>query len=375
MKRKIKVLFVIGQLGIGGAERQLLYLATNLCTEEYEVKICCFSTDVSSITLMEATGVDIIIIPKIGNPDISRPFKLYKLIKELKPDIIHSYLFVANTWARIIGTLLNIPVILSERSSSPRKISLKDLLNHLLSNIGDVVITNSKSGAISVIQNKEFRADKVKTIYNGLPIEYFLNRSKNFDRKALLIELKINDRSKIIGIVGRLDYVKNHELLFESFHLLSNKYSDLRLLSIGDGPRKEQLENLAIELGIRDQVIFAGVREDIPECLSIMDVLVLPSRWEGLPNVILEAMAVKCPVVATNVGGIKELIIDGKTGLLVENENKEELTRKIEYVINYPTEMEHIKQNAFDFVNANFSIIKMVSETEMIYQEVLAEKV
>jgi glycosyltransferase involved in cell wall biosynthesis len=371
VKSRKKILFVIGQLDVGGAERQMLYLATNLNPERYLVKVCSFSADIPLLSMFEGHSIETIVLPKTGNPDLTRPFKLFQLVKEFQPDLIHSYLFVANTWSRIVGTLLRIPVILSERSSELRKPKWQKLIERLLFPFGSLLIANSQSGAKRVIENKEFKAGKVKVVYNGVPLEKYKREISEETRLKLRSELQIPESSKVIGIIGRLHYCKNHELLFESFEIINNQIPDLFLLCIGDGPRKDELEKLADLLGIQDKVIFAGIREDIPECLSIMDVLVLPSRWEGFPNVLLEAMAAKCPVIATKVGGVEELINDGQTGLLVNSENKFELSDKIKLILEDIELTNIIKENAFNSIVNNFSLIRMVENTEKYYGKLL----
>jgi len=371
IKIRKKILLVIGQLGVGGAERQLVYLASKLDKSKYEVLVCSFSSDVTLRNLLDESRVPLVVIPKKMSPDLIRPIQLFKLVKNFKPDLIHSYLFVANTWSRFIGKFLGIPVIISERNAEPKKPLYMTMINRFLYEMGDLLIANSRAGEDQVIKNKEFPHQKIRVVYNGLSIDKFTTNNDEKRISEIKGRFEIPDDAKVIGIIGRLHFQKNHELLFESFKLLLKKNPNCCLFCIGDGPRRDELLGLTRSLEIDDKVIFAGERKDIPECLSIIDVMVLPSLWEGLPNVILEAIAAKCPVVATDVGGVSEIIINGKTGFLVENGNKAELAEKINYTIDHPTEMEQIKQNAFDFVVKNFSITRMVSETEKIYERLL----
>jgi len=366
-----KILFVIGQLGIGGAEHQLVYLASNLDKSKYEILVCSFSDDVSLGNLLDESGIPLVAIPKKMSPDLIRPFQLFKLVKSFKPDIIHSYLFVANTWARIAGKILGIPVIISERNAEPKKPLYMTFLNRLLYGMGDLLIANSQAGADQVVKTKEFPKKKINVVYNGLPIEKYKGNYDEKRKSEIKSSFGIPYDAKVIGVIGRLHFQKNHELLFESFQIVLGKLPNSVLLCIGDGPKREELLDLARSIRIDSKVIFVGERKDVRDCLSILDLMILPSRWEGLPNVILEAMAAKCPVIATKVGGVNEMIEDGQTGFLVESKNKEELAKKIAYVISHPTEVEQINQNAFEFVTANFSIEKMVSETEKIYEDLL----
>jgi len=365
-----KILFVIGQLGIGGAERQLVYLASHLDKSRYEVLVCSLSAEAPLCPLLENSGIPTVILPQVMHPDLTRPFKLYHLIKSFQPDLIHSYLFVANTWSRIVGSMQNIPVILSERSSEPKKPFFITEINRLLSPLGTCVIANSQAGAHRIIQNKEFDPKKVFVIHNGLPLDNYLSLSNN-NKHRLCAELGLSEQSRMIGIIARLSFPKNHKLLFDAFQLIQEQYKDIYLLCIGDGPLRDELNIYARKLGIQDSVIFTGIRNDIPECLSMLDVLVLPSLWEGLPNVILEAMAAKCPVIASDVGGVKEVITDGVTGWLTRPGDKYQLAEKIYFVLTNPSHVEKVKILANNFVMQNFSIDRMVAETEKIYESIL----
>jgi glycosyltransferase involved in cell wall biosynthesis len=365
----IKILFVIGQLDTGGAEQQLLYLAENLDKTKYQVKICCFSENLELLSQKQINDLDIVVIPQVMRPDFTRPFKLHLLVREYQPDLIHSFLFVANTWARIVGKCNKIPTILSERNANPRKHWKQIIINRLLFSFGSILIANSRAGAKQIIKNKEFPAKNIHIIHNGIPFKNFcINLS--LDQKILLQkELGIQPDQKVIGVIGRLDTQKNHELLFDSLIKVQKYYPNAIILCIGDGPRKKFLEEYIIESGLKNDVIFTGVRKDIPACLHVMDILALPSRWEGCPNVILEAMAAKVPVVATDVGGVSEIITNGKTGFLVDSKNYASFANKIIFLLKNPKVAATIAENGLVRIKNNFSIDEMVQKTIEVYKE------
>lgn len=369
--RKVRILYVIGQLGVGGAERQLIYLASNLDKNRYEVLVCCFSAQTELLPLLEKAGIQTVILPQVMRPDMTRPFKLYQLVRSFNPDLIHSYLFVANTWSRIIGALVNIPVVLSERNSEPKKALYMRMIDRSLSRLGTCLIANSHAGARRVIQNNEFPSKKVFVVNNGVVLQNLQLLSEE-EQCSLISKLGLAENNRLIGVIARLAVQKNHKLLFDAYKLLREQHTDLSLLCIGDGPLRGELQAYAKTLGIDNGVIFTGNRDDIPEILSVLDVLVLSSNWEGLPNVILEAMAARCPVVATNVGGVSEVITNGVTGWLTKPGDKYQLAEKIHFVLTHPEEVDRVKEHAFEFVAKNFSVRNMVSETEKIYEKVLA---
>lgn len=369
-----KILYVIGQLGVGGAEHQLIYLTTNLDPTKYEIMVCSLSKEAQLLPLLEDAGLKTIIIPKLVSPDFTRPFKLLKIVKSFKPDLIHSYLSVANTWSRLVGFVTGVPVIISERSCGQNNNFIIRVFNKILSFSGDYIIANSQAGANGLIENDEFSSEKVKTIYNGVFPKRFQLTLDDQDKQRLLLDLGISDCKNVIGIIGRFDSNKNHDLLFKAFQIVLRRFPSSCILCIGDGPRREELKRLASSLGITEHVYFTGIREDIPECLALMKLLVLPSFVEGLPNVILEAMAANVPVVATDVGGVGELINEGVTGWLVNPEDELGLAEKISYVLEYPKNAEIVAENAHHFVTKHFSIERMVQETEKVYSELLDGK-
>jgi glycosyltransferase involved in cell wall biosynthesis len=367
----IKILFVIGQLGYGGAEHQLVYLARNLDREKYNVLVCSLSDNLPLKGKLDAESIETVVIPQVMKPDISRPIKLLKLVKSFQPDLIHSYLFVANTWARVVGATTKVPVVLTERSAKPRDKFSHSLINKALKPFGDIMIANSNAGAEGVIKNNLFNPDNIYVIQNGLPFERFSRAPNSAKREILQSQLGINNEDKVIGIIASFEPEKNHEYLFESYKLIKKDLPKTKILCIGDGSRRDFLFGHTKQLGISDAVIFAGRRDDIPDCLSLMDVLVLPSKWEGCPNVILEAMAAKVPVVATDVGGVSEVLLDGVTGLLVPLDNPQILAQKIISILTDPDKAAQFGREGRKRVGEHFSIEMMISKTEEIYTKIL----
>jgi glycosyltransferase involved in cell wall biosynthesis len=364
----IKILFVIGQLGYGGAERQLVYLASNLDRNKYQVLVCSLSDNVPLKKELDAAAIETVVIPQVMKPDLTRPLKLFKIAKLFQPDLIHSYLFVADTWSRIVGRILNVPVIISERSSQYTEPQIHKILKKLLRSFGDALIANSEEGAKKVLKNCEFEKDVIFIVHNGIDVNQFMFLDKTLIKKDYY-QFGLNRNERIIGVVANLKPEKNHEMLLNAFCFIKKRIPNSKLLCIGEGPRKDELVVLSKSLGIEDSVVFAGRRDDIPECLSLMDVLVLPSKWEGCPNVILEAMAANVPVVATDVGGVGEIVKDGKTGWLVQPDDPQELALKIAYVFNNPVLVKSVCKQAYEYVQKNHSIQRLVNKTTIVYEQ------
>jgi glycosyltransferase involved in cell wall biosynthesis len=210
--------------------------------------------------------------------------------------------------------------------------------------------------------------DKIKIkrpltqIYNGIDTRTFTpDGSSNENR----LKLGLNEKDILIGVVGRLDPIKNHAMLFKTFERINSDNSNVKLLVVGDGPERKSLEHLA-----GNGVHFLGNRADVPDILRTLDIFTLPSINEGISNTILEAMATGLPVVATNVGGNPEIIDDGKTGQLVPSGDPAALGAALsDYIKSPQLRASHGSQGRIR-VEELFSIEKMVSEYESVYLRV-----
>ena len=178
--------------------------------------------------------------------------------------------------------------------------------------------------------------------------------------------------SRVVGIVAKLSAVKGHEHFLRAAARVRERRSDVIFLVVGDGPLRPQLESLTEELGLADAVRFVGVRKDIPEVLGLMDVFVLSSLSEGAPNVILEAMAAGLPVVASNVGGVPDIVRDGETGRLVEPGDHEALADAVLDILNDETRAGLMGRLARNVVRGEHDIDLVVEHAEQVFEELIA---
>lgn len=169
-------------------------------------------------------------------------------------------------------------------------------------------------------------------------------------------------------------YCKGQRYLLEALAKITVFLPDIRCLLVGDGPLKNELERLAKKLGISQNCIFTGRRTDIPEILSFLDILVLPSLSEGFPIILLEAMAIGCPIVSTDVGGVKELIENERTGLLIPPRNSQALAEAIRELLQNKEKTKFLSSSAQTKVREKFSLRHMIDETESIYEQLIRKK-
>jgi len=235
----------------------------------------------------------------------------------------------------------------------------------------DAILTNSQISRNEYSQEIGIDAGKINVVYNGVDIDKF-NTNGGAAAKAVRESFAFGGKDVIIGSVARFDPVKNLNVLVIAFSKLQKELlKRCKLLLIGDGPELTKLKKMVNELNLTERVIFAGMRQDIPICLKCMDIYVQPSIFENIPNSLLEAMATGLPVVATNVGGIPEIVKDRETGLLVGLKDSGELVRSIETLSSNPDARREMGEKGRECVLNNFSIKKMVSGYENLYNEIL----
>ena len=324
---KIKILHVIDSLGWGGMERVVIDVANGLDRAQFEQTICCISRRGEAAGLLR-DDVRCIDLGKGAQADYLMPLKLAQVIRRQQPDIVHSQSWsgvdaaIAQTMtcgARLIHSEhgRNLPHIYAE----PLK---RRIARRCLYQKADAVFAVSAELRDYYCRETGFHAERMRVIPNGVD----MRRIDEADRVGVREELGIATDDFVIGTVARLDATKDTITLARAFARLS-KHSGLKLLIVGDGSERARLERFAAESGLTSAIIFTGARHDVPRLLSAMNVFALPSLSEGLPITVLEAMAARLPVVATNVGALSELIKEGVTGFLVEPQQEEAMADRL----------------------------------------------
>jgi len=311
------------------------------------------------------TGTPVIAMNKKSGNSLSFLFRLAKLFKGLGPAVIHT-----RTWGGIDGVfaarLAGIKTVVHGEHGwtieDPYGLSLKRRHVRRLADMG-VHCYTCVSRQLKDWLTAGIRVRKpITQIYNGIDAQTF--RPPDIAEKALIRRaLGISNVSPIIGVVGRLDPIKNHRCLFDAFQRLRPQFPKMQLLVIGDGPERKRLERAANE-GIR----FLGRREDIEDIFRALDIFVLPSRNEGISNTIMEAMATGLPAIAANVGGNPELIEDGVNGALFLSDEVENLSDKIRFYIQNPKIAQKHGVNARKTVESRFTVERMVSAYENVWR-------
>ncbi len=362
----INVLRVVSNLGTGGVQRRLVSLLPYIDNKKFNITVCAFKDGPLKQTLTEV-GSKVFIVPRKFKFDPLCIIRLFKIIKSEKIQIVHTHAHKPNTTARIAAILARAPVIIAnEHNVDEWKSTFQKLIDCFLSRFTNRIIVVSK-GVQKFCQSTGIPSCKFRLIYNGVEVDKFKN--KNF-REIKRKELGINENACVVGTVGRIHPQKGHEFLIQVVEKLLVEHQSLIFLIIGEGYLKNEFILKVKSLNLSKNILFLGEREDIPELLSCMDIFVLPSIREGFPNTILEAMASSLPVVATDVGGVRELIIANETGFIVPPADIPALYESLSKLIKDKDLRVQMGNAGFERVK-EFSIEKMAKETEDLYQELI----
>ena len=309
--KPLRVLFLVTSMPVGGAETLLVNLVRRLDRSRFAPEIVCLKE-------RDPLGEELAAEMPVHSRLLSHKFdlrilsRLWRLMRRPRADAIVTVgagdkMF----WGRVAARLAGVPVVASALHSTgwPDGVGR---LNRLLTPWTDAFIGVADAHAQHLIEGEGFPADKVHCIYNGIDCSRFVPR----DSTAIRRELDIDVEAPLVGIVAALRPEKNHELFLKGAQRIREQLPAARFLIVGDGPQRSELESLAADLQIADAVSFVGSRNDVPELVAACDVFALTSHNEASPVSILEALSAETAVVASNVGSVRETVVDGETGRL-----------------------------------------------------------
>ncbi len=372
-KKPIPILEFTTGLTLGGTEKMLLSLVTRLSKEKYQVIVACLVYDMEIGKAMREQGIEVICLNARNKLDLRVIWRLYRLLKERKIQLIHSYLFHSSFVARIAGKMARVPI----RISGQRDIDLwmkgyHRLWERVSLRWVDKIITLSEAGKRFLLEAIHVSQEKIVVVYNG--IEPFPN-SHTVDIAAQKKELGIPEGKIVIGSIGRLHEKKGYNYFIEAINILKPKWGNIIYCPlIGKGAEKEKLEKQIHQLGLGEIVSLKGPRLDVFECDATFDIFVAPSLYEGFGIVLLEAMSMKKPIVASRVDGIMEVVKDGHTGILVPPADPKSLAKAIEYLLENKTIAYQMGIQGRQRLEEYFTVDKMVKGVEAVYDKLIKEK-
>ncbi len=364
----MRILEIIGDLRIGGAERMVVDLAKGLKNKGHKVTVCALNKGGPLEEELKMEGVETIVLsnlPLRNKYIFYFVFRLFKLMKKDKFDIVHTHMFLANFWGRVAAILSGAKVIIStEQNQDLWKKRRHIFVDKILSLFTNKIIAVSSAVKVFVVKKEKISAKKLTVIHNAVDPKEFMPCDASYLKK----EFNIYDGTFIVGTVSRLIPQKGQQYFLEAAHQISKNNKNIKFFIIGDGALRKSLEILSERIGIVDKVIFTGFQQDIAGFLSILDIFVLPTLREGLPVALIEAMAMGKPIITTNIRGMEDLVTDGYNGLLVSPENPDMLAKAILKLINDNLYAQKLGLNARKTVKEKFSLKIMVEKTERIYQ-------
>jgi glycosyltransferase involved in cell wall biosynthesis len=372
---KLNILHIYQNSKIGGVQQQLLSLLKAYNREVFNPIFCCLGPKEEIGKEIEGIGIDCISLnrSRYSRFSLKIVIDLHRLMKKKHIHLVRTHRYRSNLYGRLAAFLTGVPVIVASVHDNYRKDKrpVRRVINRILSKITDKIVAVSEEVKKDIIQYDKIEPSKVVVIPNGIDTEKFNPKGNYADIRK---EFSIKEDTIVAGFIGRIVPAKGLEYLIDSIPHVKGEFNNIKLLIVGEGSLVKRLREQAKEKKVYDSIIFAGRRRDIPDILSCIDVFVMPSIAEGLPNALLEAMAMAKPIIATEVGGIPEVIKNRFNGILVPPRDIRALATAIKELTGNAQVAAKMGQAARDLVLDNFSIKLIAQRWQTLYLSLLKEK-
>ena len=371
---KNSIVFLAGQLGLGGAEKQLFLLIESLIHHNYKITVIDFYPQQQGYWRKPIENLGVNLISHYSQSKLKRIFRITNELRKIKPNIVHGWHFHTNGYANLCGKLARVPIRIGSVRENPDYWSKPNFINFSCLYGLDGIIFNSK------ISYKNFYEKTIFTKKGIFPKTYIVHNGIHppnpYAKEELREELedkriRIPYDSKVIKIIGigRLDKNKNWQLLINSCAAIKNFGINFYCLIIGDGPERIKIQQQIAHHNLSDQITLSGQITNASRFLPLFDILCSCSNSEGLPNVILEAASYGLPVLATDVGGTREVIEPSVNGLLVKKNNLEEFSENLWYLIKNNKARVNMGVEGKKKIYSHFSVDQMVKNTIKVYHD------
>ncbi len=371
-----RIAFCITELDPGGAERALVQIVTRLDRAKWEPKVYCLGTEGEMAAPLREQGIQVKCFGAKSGKVFGRAGALQAVkwlrneLKEFQPTLLQGFLFHANIVGRLAGSQAKVPVILSGHRVAEKEKLWHLWVDWLTKNKVDQHVAVSTSVARYITTHLRLRDEECCVIPNGVDPNL---RSIEPLSDAELMKLGVPSGAKLILAVGRLHPQKGLLDLLEAFALLKDVSSDSHLIIVGEGPQRSELVQKIEFLGLEKRVHLTGFRRDVHAIMRRADLFVLSSHWEGLPNVLLEAMVLGIPVVATDVEGVSMMIKSGQEGLIVPVQQPVQLSQAMLKVLTDHNLSKLMASKAQLVVAEQFSWDKMASKYSQLFEVLLVK--
>jgi glycosyltransferase involved in cell wall biosynthesis len=364
------VLFVSTSTTLGGAEKTLFTLASRLGTGELQVAgVVGLKPPGHYAQRLAKDGVKTWSLDLVGWPAPSHAAALERIIKQARPDIVHALMYQAIQLCRFVKRRSPAPFLLvsSPRVNYRSRSRLSLLLDRWLRSADDLLISESETSR-EFLLGLGYAPERVRTVRNGVDLPEIPSAA---ERRRARLHLGLREDEPLLLAMGRLDEQKGHSVLLEAVAGLKGSRPP-RCAVVGDGPLRDRLRRQAARLGLGKAVQLPGERADVRAWLHAADVFVLPSLWEGLPNALLEAMALGLPVAASRVDGVPEAVTDGVEGLLVEPGAPQALAAALDSLLADAALRRRLGEAGRTRVAADFTVPAMLAGHRTAYRDVLS---
>ena len=368
------LVFLIVSLSYAGAQTQMLALAKTLKARGWEIKVITMmkpegSTIVPMLEALDIEWASLDVTRGSSNP-LSPISNLRNLVKKWRPTILHSHMIHANILARLARLVTPIPILICTAHNTVEGGRTREIMYRLTDPLCDYTTNVSQVAVTRYIKEGIAPKNKISLLPNGLDSSQF--KSNPGARSRLRETLGLgNDFSWLA--VGRLDDQKDFSTMLKAFAAL--KHLQSKLLIVGEGPHLEMLQTLVKDLKLETRVSFLGVRRDVPDIMNAVDAYLMSSVMEGLPMVLLEAAASRLPIVSSDVGGNREIVLEGQSGFLVPHSQPQALANAMQKLMDLsPKEQQSMGQKGREHVIATYDLEHVVDQWEALYSKHMKAK-
>jgi glycosyltransferase involved in cell wall biosynthesis len=370
------LLFIVPSLGVGGAERQIVSIVNGLAGEKYNIHFFTFEKQLNLLQDLNREKIKFYNYPRRYKLDITPCKQIANIIDLNKINIVYSILEIAFIYGFIgrvmakkkprfiasIHTTFNPDL---KREFFERFIYAPLLIKY------DKIITVCSNQNRYLANKYPFLKKKLVVRYNGVDTRKFIDDISNEQKSKLRQGLGVQNNELIIGMIANFRITKSHEYAFKALKSLLDSGVKIKLILIGDGKRKGHLQSLAKKLGISQNIVWLGVQSEPKKYISIFEILLLTSvSGEAFSNAVLEALSMNKPVIATDIGGTSEMVVDGLNGYLVRPKDPKAIAEKIQYLAEHRDILQNLSDNARQSIIHKFDIRQTIEKTRKLLEEI-----
>ena len=365
----VKIMMICPQLTTGGAERQLLAFCGHLDRTRFSISVVYYQQAGPIVDKLHELQIPVIHLDRRRLGSVRLLWALRRAIRRYKPDVLDCRLPSAYRFGRLAALGCRVPAIVAEERTVRKGAWARRVFDRLLNPFTDCWIGNSQAVADHIERDLHFPTDRIHVIRNGIDTKSFAAAKPH----PLLAALRAKGKRIVLNL-GRLHEAKNQRLFLRVCASLKTDYPDLAFAICGDGELKADLTDEARRLGFGDQCLFMGYQTDVPSVLAGSDLLIQTSHYEGMPNVVAEAMCAGVPVVATDAGGTSEVVTDGLDGFVVTNGDMQAIIARSRQILEDPVLAAELAGAARKKIQTRFSAEAMAAAYERVFSSLLGSR-